>query len=331
MLITVAMAVHNGEPYLKEAIDSIRAQSHRRMEVIIVNDGSTDGTKKLLDRIDDPRFRIVHLKRNRGAAKALNKAIRLAKGDWVAIHDADDISRPDRLAAQAKHIRRHPEQVAVGTLVRCIPGQEPVPDRLLRKTERLFNSFVTPEQIRKGRFSACPLCHGSVMFSRKAFKQAEGYDPRYKIAYDYDLWTRLLDLGPIGKVRKVLYHYRIHPTSLSNKRWTDTYDEKIRSTLVSIRRVCYGDKAGGPALAFMAPEWLRRNMEDKIVPETGCTVPLFISEQFREHVPELAERIRSGELDGVLISVLLNKVLVRNLIQAFESAGLRNNENVFKC
>ncbi|TMV50003.1 glycosyltransferase [Paenibacillus mesophilus] len=329
MLISVAMAVHNGEMYLQEAIDGLQAQTYKKMEVVIVNDGSTDRTRNILDQIQDRRFRVFHLPKNRGAANALNVAIRMARGEWIAIHDADDISHPDRLAKQAKYIHKHPGHVAVGSLIQCILGKSPLPRQLLQSTELAFNSYVTPKQIKEGRFSACPLCHGSVVFSKQAYIKAGGYNPQYKIAYDYDLWTRLIDLGPIGKVNKVLYHYRVHASSLSNKKWTDTYDEKLRSALISIRKICYGDAIDSPRFAVFAPQWLCSNLKRIIVPATGCRVSVYIHGNYVLNIPKVIDWIAAQKLDGVLISVMIDKAAIQQMTESFQAHGMEINRTLF--
>ncbi|MDF2713787.1 MAG: glycosyl transferase family 2 [Paenibacillus sp.] len=329
MLISVAMAVHNGEMYLQEAIEGLQAQTYKKMEVVIVNDGSTDRTRNILDQIQDRRFRVFHLPKNRGAANALNVAIRKARGEWIAIHDADDVSHPDRLAEQANYIRRHPGHVAVGSLIQCILGKSPLPRQLLESTELAFNSYASPKQIKDGRFSACPLCHGSVVFSKQAYIQAGGYNRRYKIAYDYDLWTRLIDLGPIGKVNKVLYQYRVHGSSLSNKKWTNTYNEKLRSALISIHKVCYGDAIGRPRLAVFAPQWLCSNLKRMIVSATGCKVSLYIHGNYVLNIPKVNDWMAAQKIDGVLISALVDKATIQQMTESFQANGMKMNLNLF--
>lgn len=328
MLITVAMAVYNGETYLQEAIAGLKAQTYKQMEVVIVNDGSTDRTPDLLNNIQDPRFRIMHLPKNKGAANALNTAIRMARGQWIAIHDADDVSRPDRLEEQAAYIRSHPGHVAVGSLIRCILGKASLPDSFLQSTEQAFNSHVTPEQIIDGRFSACPLCHGSVVFSKQAFLEVGGYDTSYRIAYDYDLWTRLIDYGPIGKVNKVLYDYRVYPSSLSNKKWKETYDEKLRSALQSMSKVCYAHLTN-PRFAVFAPDWLCRNLYHNVFPATHCKATLYIHDQYVLNVAKVNDLYRTGIIDGVMMSTLIDKGIVRQLLETFQANGMVMNRNLF--
>ncbi|WP_408010794.1 glycosyltransferase family 2 protein [Pseudalkalibacillus sp. A8] len=132
MQISVVMAVYNGKLYVQQAIDSILQQTYRDFEFIIVNDGSTDKTIEILNDIQDPRVRLIHLPQNGGAASALNMGIQNAKGKWIAIQDADDLSCPTRLEDQISYVEEHLGIAAVGTLKKCISGKTEVPERRLR-------------------------------------------------------------------------------------------------------------------------------------------------------------------------------------------------------
>ena len=116
--VSVIMAVHNGLPYLEEAVDSILNQSLRDLEFIIVEDASTDGSAEWLASLDDPRLRIVGNKWNKGLTYSLNKAIDLAQGEYVARMDSDDVSHRQRLARQTDFLDRHPEVDLLGSWAR---------------------------------------------------------------------------------------------------------------------------------------------------------------------------------------------------------------------
>ncbi|UJF31540.1 glycosyltransferase family 2 protein [Paenibacillus hexagrammi] len=124
MKVSVITAVFNGEAYIQEAIDSILGQTYTDLEYIIVNDGSTDKTREILDRIQDPRVKVIHLPENQGAARCMNLAASHATGEWIAVQDADDISLPRRLELQVEHIRKNPKLVLVGSKIDCISGDE---------------------------------------------------------------------------------------------------------------------------------------------------------------------------------------------------------------
>src|SRR5690606_4430443 len=145
--------------------------------------------------------RILHSRRNQGAASSLNMGIEHAKGEWIAIHDSDDVSHPARLEIQIEYLKSHPGSVGVGSLIKAIPGLQgsTKPDQLIAE-ENYYNRILTGQQILDYRLFSCYLCHGSVIFSKEAFNQVGRYNPEYKICYDYDLWLRLFDLASIKKV-----------------------------------------------------------------------------------------------------------------------------------
>src|SRR5690606_37374672 len=121
--VTVLLAVHNGERYIQEAIDSILAQTFGDFELLIVNDGSTDATRDLVLSYSDDRIRLVDNDHNIGLPKSLNRGLRLAKGRYIARLDADDISEPDRLAAQVSFLQANPDVAMVGSWYRKIDGE----------------------------------------------------------------------------------------------------------------------------------------------------------------------------------------------------------------
>lgn len=112
--VSVVMSVYNGEKYLPETIDSILNQTFKDFEFIIINDGSTDKTAKILTSYDDPRIRIFN-QENMGLTKSLNRAISLAKGEYIARMDADDISYPERLKKQVDYLNKNPDIGLVGS------------------------------------------------------------------------------------------------------------------------------------------------------------------------------------------------------------------------
>ncbi|ULL17000.1 glycosyltransferase [Paenibacillus sp. H1-7] len=222
MLISVVMAVYNGEKYVEEAVRSVLNQTYPHFELIIVDDGSTDRTWEILEAIDDPKVKIIHQDKNHGAASCLNLGIEHAKGDWIAIHDADDISEPNRLEEQALYLQTHPGRIGVSSLIAGRIGNEIV---VHNEEVHYYNLILDHGQIINTRLFSCYLCHGTVVFSKKAFYAVGRYNPKYKISYDYDLWLRLFQISPIEKIPKVLYHYRLREDSLGKQDRSKTIAE----------------------------------------------------------------------------------------------------------
>jgi glycosyltransferase involved in cell wall biosynthesis len=113
--LSVIMSVHNGEKYLREAIESILNQTFTDFKFIIINDGSTDNSLAIIRSYDDKRIRILNNGTNIGLTKSLNKALKQAKGKYIARQDADDVSLPDRFEAQLKYFVQYPEVALLGT------------------------------------------------------------------------------------------------------------------------------------------------------------------------------------------------------------------------
>ncbi len=118
--VSVIMSVYNGDKYLREAIESILNQTFTDFEFIIVNDGSTDNSLEIIESYDDERIKTINNKKNIGLTKSLNKALKFAKGKYIARQDADDVSLPNRFEKQVEYLDSHPEVALVGTSVYLI-------------------------------------------------------------------------------------------------------------------------------------------------------------------------------------------------------------------
>ncbi len=247
MFVSIVMAVYNGETYLQDAIDSILTQSYSNLEFIIVNDASIDETQNILNRISDKRVRILHLQNNKGAAHALNYGIAHAQGDWIAIQDADDISYPTRIEEQMNHINQNHNLVAVGSFIECINEN----NQSIKDIDKSRNSLLYHEEIKSSLYSGCPLTHGTMMFSKKAFYQAGQYNDNLRIAYDYDLWCRLIDYGRFENVPKILYKYRRYNQSLSEQNATRTSEELFSTFSAYLRKNNFSNLTTLPSFAVI--------------------------------------------------------------------------------
>jgi len=216
------MAVYNGAQHLKESIDSILQQSFSNFEFIIVNDGSTDESEKIILSYKDRRIKMIN-KEHSGLADSLNKGAEAASSPWLARQDADDISDSNRLETQIAIVRKNPDLVLVGTKHNIIIDNE---------TKDLpYAVFTDDYTLRLTLPIECQFCHGSVIMQSNAFKKAGKYNTSYSCAQDYDLWCRLAHLGKIANVPSVMYSLRHH-----NKRITVMHNKKQNQLKHSISR-----------------------------------------------------------------------------------------------
>lgn len=206
--VSVILPVYNGEGFIAEAVDSILRQTFSDLELIVVDDGSDDGTTSVLASFEDPRLRVHTLPENQGIVTALNRGFELARGELIARQDADDRSYPLRLEAQVAAFRLDPELIVLGTACDVVDSEGrflhthrlPLEDSVLRWRMLFQNSFV----------------HSSVMFRRRAVDDlAILYDPEHRHAEDYDLWCRLLHHGKGANLPEPLLALRRHPGQVS--------------------------------------------------------------------------------------------------------------------
>lgn len=204
------MAVHNGEPYLRDAVESVLAEEDSGFEFIIIDDASSDGTTDYLNALSDRRAVVHRNERNLGLTASLNIGLGMAHGEFVARIDADDMVFPGRLKAQTDALSRSGAQIC---FCRCrIRDQDsgsewmsPEMDWPLIRWRSLFdNAFGS---------------HPAVMFRRRAIVEAGGYDEKFRQAQDYDLWNRCLVRGfRFVYVPGAYVLYRSHPGAITVSR-----------------------------------------------------------------------------------------------------------------
>jgi len=224
--ISVVMPAYNSARYIAEAIQSVQAQTLGDFEFIIVDDGSTDDTLAIIQKFaaDDRRIRVI-THPNKGMGRALNDAIALATGAWIARIDADDLMAPDRLEKQISFVQRHPGVSVAGSWIQYI-------DRTGRILARKLSPLHKPEYVAKldQHNKLIPLTHPSVLIQKSAFDEVGGYRPQFWPAEDLDLWSRILERGHGVLVQKdLLTQYRIHSDSICCA--------KARQTLMKVRWV----------------------------------------------------------------------------------------------
>lgn len=210
-LVSVLLPVYNAGPYLSTALGSILRQDHDRLEVIAIDDGSTDNSLQILQRHRQADNRISIISReNRGLIATLNEGLAVARGDLIARMDADDIAYPSRLSRQVALFDRQPDLALCGagfdTLLRNRVAKG-TPDPVFRFGQlRILSMFFTI------------FMHSTVVYNRKVIKDdVLFYDPKYKHAEDFDLFRRLADRYPAAMIPENLIVYRIHDGSVTSR------------------------------------------------------------------------------------------------------------------
>ncbi len=228
-LVSVVMSVFDGEAWLAESVESILAQTERDLELVVVDDGSTDGSGEILAELArrDPRIRLFRNEANQGQAAALNRGLEASGGRYVARMDADDVAEPERLAAQIAWLERRPEVGLLGTAVRRI-DDEGRPGALRRRP-------ASDLEIRWACLLESPFMHPTVMLRRAVLEEyGLRYDERLRTAQDYDLWVRLLRRTRAANLPEPLVRYR-RPARRSSARRRDQLSNHDEIAWRSIR------------------------------------------------------------------------------------------------
>ncbi|HVN40476.1 MAG TPA: glycosyltransferase [Myxococcota bacterium] len=206
--VTVLLPVYEGREHLPAAIESILGQSFRDFELLVIDDGSSDGSADVVAACHDPRVRCVRNDRNLGVAASLNRGLELARGEIVARMDADDTSLPERLRRQVEFLDANPEIGACGAWTVTTGRREGV--RIEYPTRA--------EDVRCGLIFDPTLAHPTVCLRRAWFERSGlRYDEGYVHAEDYDLWCRASACFPLANLGEVLLRYRVHDASVSER------------------------------------------------------------------------------------------------------------------
>jgi glycosyltransferase involved in cell wall biosynthesis len=231
--ITVLMPVYNGEKHLAQAVDSILSQTYSDFEFLIINDGSSDGSVDIINLYNDTRVRLLSNNQNLGLIATLNKGIDLARGEYIARMDCDDISLPKRLAKQAEFLEADHSCAMVAAKAVFIDddGKE------CGYWGDDQNSTSYREIVRRLPRANC-IAHPGVMI-RKSVLATYRYDARQVHSEDYDLWLRLCADGVrIEKIDEILLKYRLNPLSVtaqSSRKCPDFKNVKTKSIFVWTR------------------------------------------------------------------------------------------------
>ncbi len=199
------MSVYNGERYLNEAVDSILGQTFADFEFLIIDDASTDKTSEILRSYDDPRIRVVTNEENLGLTKSLNKGLTLARGEYIARMDADDVSLPERLEAQVEFMEHNPHVCVCGSWVEIIG----------HNAGGTWRYPTDGNEIQCRHLFECSIAHPSAVIKKEYLNQSQLlYDITFKRSQDYDLWVRISAVYPLANIGKVLLKHRIHPSAI---------------------------------------------------------------------------------------------------------------------
>ena len=204
--VTVLMPLYNAAPYLDAAVDSILAQSWTDFELLVIDDGSTDGSLGKITARTDARIRVERMPGNQGVVAALNRGLQLVRGAYIARMDADDIAHPGRLAQQLAYMEKHAEVGALGTDFESLGGP----------SSGSWVRYFDPADIHVALLFENPICHPTVMLRRSTLSAlCPAYPDDAPHAEEYALWLRLAAHTRLANLPERLLRYRVHGNQIS--------------------------------------------------------------------------------------------------------------------
>lgn len=214
-LVSVIMSNYNTpEEYLCSAIESILNQTYQNFEFIIIDDCSTDNSLSIIESYTDDRIKIIKNEQNLGITKSLNRGLAVAKGEFVARMDADDISLETRFEKQVEFLKNHPDHIVCGTGVELIGDWQTkhsnkficrkIPDKEAFQIHLLFGNYPN-------------IVHPTAMFNHNLLlKHKITYNENYPLAQDYRMWVSCSEIAECANIPETLLNYRVHNKAVSS-------------------------------------------------------------------------------------------------------------------
>lgn len=235
--VSVLIPIYNAESFVADTISAVLRQSFKDFELILLNDASTDNTQAVISAFDDPRLVYAENKTNLGISQTRNRLIDMARGEYIAVLDHDDICFPDRLQTQVAFLDQHPDIAMVGSWFELgCPKTAPLWRRLLTNLGWAWCHPQTPqiEDLWRGNV----MMHPTIMYRKKVFDEKNiRYREAYTPAEDYDLVRQALCCGlKLFNIPKILLKYNLHGGNLSitQKKAMQTVDHQIKTEIAQL-------------------------------------------------------------------------------------------------
>jgi len=306
-LVSICIPVYNAEKTIAETLHTILGQTYRNMEILVIDNASTDQTPTLLQEFSDPRLKIYRNEINIGAEKNFSKAVHLASGEYIGLFHADDLYLPEMVEKQVAAFQKFPSAGAVFTLANHINsrgeiiGESHFPIELNNAEIHSFQG-IFEATLENMNILMCP----SAMVRGKLYKELMPFDmDRFGTSSDLDMWLRILEIHPIVILQEKLMNYRFsldHGSYQLNQLRTKRADlfEVMDHYLSKYKNINFSDKA-------LAKYELTKNID-----RVRCAINYFLKEQPLEAKKFLKESFSSSNfwgLGGSLGGINAHKVL----------------------
>lgn len=217
-LVSILLPAYNAELFIISALESILNQTYSNLEIIVINDGSTDNTEQIINTLTDDRIKLINNDNNLGLIKTLNKGIDFCNGKYIARMDADDISYPTRIEKQVSTMEENPSVGICGTWFETYTNNEPTGHSKYPAN----NDEIQINQLHK-----ISLCHGTAIFKKQVLLDNK-FDSDFAHAEDFELWSRIKNCTKMKNIQEVLYRVNRHGENVSIKNQAIQENNTIR-------------------------------------------------------------------------------------------------------
>ena len=300
-VVSMVISAYNAESYIGDAVSSILRGNFTELELIVVDDGSTDRTTTVLSGIRDGRLTLLENERNRGVAFSFNRAIRESSGKYIAFLGADDISLPYRLQTQYEFMESRPDIDICGGWMEKF-GDETGVIRLP----------VNDAHIRTQLLWGCCMAHPTVIMRRDTvLRHSLYYDENLSSAVDYDLWARAIDVAKFHNIPEILVRYRVHSEQISVAR---KKEQEAMAQYISENLLISADMSPTPAQKKMHQSLARGFVR----PQTIDDMELFVA-----WINKMLHSEKMMRRHPLLKKYLKEKINVMATYESFASLGWR--------
>ena len=266
-LVTVLIPAYNAEKTLEAALDSVRFQTYSNLEILLINDGSTDRTREIGLKYSRMDSRILYIEghENKKLVKVLNQGLWWARGKYIARMDADDICRPERIRKQVDFMESHPEVDICGSWVRTFGGA----------WSRVWRFPKADREIKMSLMYTCVLSHPAVMFrTESVVSHGIKYKEDYLYAEDYELWCRCMGNLVYYNLQEVLLDYRVSPTQISTNEITHSRQAFLTNKIISNNvKTYFGLDMDGGTAAGSETERIEYFLQKiQMIPDAVCRI-----------------------------------------------------------
>jgi glycosyltransferase involved in cell wall biosynthesis len=268
--VTVLMSVYNGMPYLHDAVNSVLEQTFQDWTLLLINDGSTDGSADYLNQLDDRRIRVVH-QSNQGLAAALNNGIKLIETEFVARLDADDVALPTRLEKQLAFLQSHPRVGMVGTQIAPLGAK-----RVGGGGNLPLDHHSIDFGLLHGHHS---ISHTSIMCRTALLREIGGYWPS-GWSEDWDLYLRMGERAELANLNEVLVHYRVVESGIQCR-----YLSEVRSRISYACELAERRRQHRDPISY--EDFMKLRREEPIWRRAAEAVQTYAQTQYRRALPEI--------------------------------------------